>query len=307
VEVIGDTIAPTVTSITRTSSSPTLNGVVGYRIILSETVVGVDAGDFRLTTSGLSGSSILAVSGSGSVYTLNVNTGTGSGTLRLDVVDDDSIKDLFLNPLGGPGLGNGSFTSGEVYSVSPAQTLSLISVAGYDGWVLESGETTNVGGSLNFTTSTFDVGDDKANKQYVGFLHFDTSGLPDNAVITSVALKVYRQGATGTDPFTTHGALLADIQKSYFGSTAGLVVGDFQAAAGLSSAASFNSTPVASWYSASLNSNGYAHVNLTGPTQFRLRFTRDDDNDRKADSVKFYSGEGTVAYRPQLIVQYYIP
>jgi hypothetical protein len=32
------------------------------------------------------------------------------------------------------------------------------------------------------------------------------------------------------------------------------------------------------WYSASLNSNGYAYVNLTGNTQFRLRFTLDDDN-----------------------------
>jgi hypothetical protein len=260
-----------------------------------------------LTTSGLSGSAILAVSGSGSVYTVNVNTGSGSGTLRLDVVDDDSIKDLFLNPLGGPGLGNGSFTSGEVYSVSPAQTLSLISVPAYDGWVLESGETTNVGGSLNFSTSTFNVGDDKSNKQYVGFLHFDTSGLPDTAVITSVTLKVNRQSVTGTDPFTTHGALLADIQKPYFGTAVGLATGDFQAAAGLSSAASFSSTPVNGWYSASLNSNGYAYVNKTGSTQFRLRFTRDDDNDKKADSVSFYSGEGAATNRPQLIVQYYIP
>jgi hypothetical protein len=122
-----------------------------------------------------------------------------------------------------------------------------------------------------------------------------------------VTLRVRKQGATGTDPFTTHGALLADIQKPYFGSTAGLVVSDFQAAAGLAPAAGFSSAPVDSWYSASLNNSGYAYVNLTGATQFRLHFTLDDDNDKKVDSVKFYSGEGQVSYRPQLIVQYYIP
>ena len=45
--------------------------------------------------------SITAVSGSGATYTVTANTGVGSGTIRLDVVDDDSIIDAGSNPLGG--------------------------------------------------------------------------------------------------------------------------------------------------------------------------------------------------------------
>jgi predicted outer membrane repeat protein len=309
VESLGDVVPPVVSSITRGSVNPTTSAVVQYNVTFSEPVTGVDAGDFRLTTTNLSGSSVQAVSGSDSSYVVTVNTGTAaqSATLRLDLVDNDSIRDLFANPLGGPGAGNGNFTSGEVYNILPAPSLTFSSVAANDGWILESGENTDLGGTLNSTTTTFDVGDDKANKQYVGFLHFDTSGLPDTAVITSVTLQVRKQGVTGTDPFTTHGTLLADIQKPYFGTTAGLMVSDFQASANLPSAASFNSNPVNNLYSAALNSTGYAYVNLTGTTQFRLRFTQDDNNNKRADSVKFYSGDGTAANRPQLIVQYYVP
>ncbi len=51
------------------------------------------------------------------VYTVTVNTCTGNGTIRLDVVDDDTILDAALNPLGGVGAGNGSYASGETYDV----------------------------------------------------------------------------------------------------------------------------------------------------------------------------------------------
>lgn len=186
-------------------------------------------------------------------------------------------------------------------------TLNLNSIAANDGWVLESSENSNIGGTLNTKANTFDLGDDRANKQYLGVLHFDTSSLPDTAVITSVTLKVLKQGKNGTDPFTTHGDLVVDIQKPYFGTTEGLVVGDFQATSGHSTVATFGLPPVSNWYSAIMNGAGYAYVNLTGTTQFRLRFTLDDNNDRGADYIKFYSGDAAVANRPQLVIQYYIP
>jgi hypothetical protein len=186
-------------------------------------------------------------------------------------------------------------------------TINFNSTAANDGWVLESSETSNLGGSLNTTTNTFNLGDDKANKQYRGILHFDASTLPDTAIITSVTLKIQKQGLVGTDPFTVHGGLLADIQKPYFGTTAGLVIDDFQAAPGQSGVATFDATPVSNWYSAIMNSAGYPYVNLSGTTQFRLRFTLDDNNDSGADYMKFYSGDAAAENRPQLIIQYYIP
>jgi hypothetical protein len=75
-----------------------------------------------LTTSDLSGASVAGVTGSGAGYAVTVNTGApaaGGGTLRLDVLDDDSIADAAGDRLGGAGAGNGGYTSGEVYTVNP--------------------------------------------------------------------------------------------------------------------------------------------------------------------------------------------
>ena len=86
-------------------------GSVRFTVTFSESVTGVNAGDFTLTTSGVSGASISNVSGSGSVYTVTVNTGSGDGTIRLNVLDDDSINDVASNNLG---VG---FTTGETYTI----------------------------------------------------------------------------------------------------------------------------------------------------------------------------------------------
>jgi hypothetical protein len=304
---IGDTIAPVVLSITRADANPTLAAEVDFSVNFSETVTGVDISDFLLTTSGISGASIDGIVGSGSAYVVSVNTGSGSGTIRLDVVDDDSIVDAAFNPLGGTGTGNGNFTSGEFYTVPQILSLSLNSTAANDGWVLESSENSNSGGTLNDQANTFHLGDDKTNKQSVGVLHFDTSSLPDTAVVTSVVLKIQRQGLEGTDPFTTHGDLLVDIQEPYFGTTAELEVGDFEAIPGLSAVSRFDATPVSNWYGAIMDGAGYAYINLAGTTQFRLRFALDDNDDRYADYMKFYSGKAAEVNRPQLIVEYYVP
>jgi len=186
------------------------------------------------------------------------------------------------------------------------QTLNFISTAVNDGAVLETSETSGLGGNLDVAARTFNLGDDKSNKQYVAILSFDTSSLPDTAVITSVTLKINKQGVSGTDPFTTHGNLVADIQSPYFGATAGLTADDFQAPADTLVVGTFDITPVSNWYSAVVNE--LSNINLIDTTQFRLRFSLDDDNDRRADYAKFYSGEAqSSADRPQLIVTYYIP
>jgi len=183
----------------------------------------------------------------------------------------------------------------------------LQSLGSYDGWVLESSENSSVGGSLNSVAAFFNLGDDAANKQYRAILHFDTSGLPDNAVITSVTLKIKSQGLVGTNLFATHGALLVDIRKPFFGATAGLAISDFQAIASKSAVAAFGAVPVGGWYNAVIGSVGYPFINLTGPTQIRLRFTKDDDNDHIADTMQFYSGNAPATNRPQLLIGYFVP
>lgn len=114
---------PRVDLIQRTSPNPTLNNtVVGFIVNFSTPVTEVDVADFAVTVTGLSGASVVGVSGGGAMYAVSVNTGTGDGTLRLDVIDNDTIINDLNVPLGGAGIGNGNFTTGPSYVVSSGQT-----------------------------------------------------------------------------------------------------------------------------------------------------------------------------------------
>ena len=108
---------PVVSSVVRSNFNPTSAESVKFTVTFSKSVTGVNTEDFALFTVGITNPSITGVSGSGTTYTVTVNTGSGNGTLRLDVVDDDSIKDVANNPLGGVGVGNGNYTSGEIYNI----------------------------------------------------------------------------------------------------------------------------------------------------------------------------------------------
>ena len=191
---------------------------------------------------------------------------------------------------------------------SAPTTLTLISVGSEDGYVLESGETTNVGGSNSSTASTTSalrVGDNNQDRQYQTVVSFDTAAIPDGATITSVTLRLLRGSLTGTNPFTTHGTCWVDVKNGSFGAAA-LENADFQAAATAVQASSL-SNPAAngSWSTGNLNAAGIAAVNKTGKTQLRVYFSLDDNDDTGNDYLGFYSGENsTAANRPQLVVTY---
>ncbi|MBI5963342.1 MAG: ExeM/NucH family extracellular endonuclease [Chloroflexi bacterium] len=109
---------PTVVSIMRAGADPTSAALVNFTVTFSEVVTGVDKYDFSLIATGdIAGASIISVSGAGAVRTVTVNTGSGSGTLQLDVIDNDTIRDIKYNLLGGNGAGNGNFT-GVAYTIS---------------------------------------------------------------------------------------------------------------------------------------------------------------------------------------------
>lgn len=123
---------PDVTSIALSGPSLTNGSSATFTVTFSEDVTGVDAGDFALTTTGtLAGASVTSVTGSGSSYAVEVSTGTGDGTLRLDLADDDTIVSANSGlPLGGTGLGDGSFTAGDVLTIDrTAPVLTLTSGA----------------------------------------------------------------------------------------------------------------------------------------------------------------------------------
>lgn len=103
-----DRAAPGVVSITPSKQAGAAS--VEYTVSFSEPVTGVDGGDFSFST--MNNAAITGVTGSGSLYVVSVSIQPGRDSLRLDLIDNDSILDGFGNPLGGAGAGNGNALGG---------------------------------------------------------------------------------------------------------------------------------------------------------------------------------------------------
>jgi subtilisin-like proprotein convertase family protein len=168
-QLIVNTTPPAVSSIVRAGSDPTNAGSVTYTVTFTKSVTGVDAADFTLASTGsVSGASVTGVSGSGSLFTVTVNSGTGDGTLRLDLVDNDSIQDGVGNKLGGTGAGNGNFNAGQFYTLDRTSPAVLRVRSSTPDGLYGLGATINVtvdftepvtlaGGNLQVTLSTGDL------------------------------------------------------------------------------------------------------------------------------------------------------
>lgn len=196
--------------------------------------------------------------------------------------------------------------AGQDYAVQC--TMVYTSVAADDGWLYESGETSGKGGGINSTDGNLYVGDLADNIQLRSLVSFSTGAIPDDAVLTSVKLKLRKKSVRGVNPFNTHGKLVADIRTGAFGANPALQKTDFQAPATEKVVLAFTGRAVDKWYIKALSSANFRTINLLGLTQFRLRFQLDDDNDNVADFVSFYSGNAQLTeHRPMLTVGFHVP
>ncbi len=261
----------------RGSASPTLDGVYFYGDFCSGKLLG------------------LVKTSTGWQYKIITST-----PYHLSSFGQDEAGELYLVDYGG-----------QIVRISQVTILSappFISEGPLDGTVVESSENSGVGGTLNSTSGTFSVGDTANRRQRRAILSFDTSSLPDNAVITSANLLIKLSSATTPDPFTILGKLKVDLSVPYFGSSPSLEALDFQAAPTQAGAAAFSTKANAGWYTARFPSAARLLINRTGRTQVRLRFAIEDNNNSVADYASFFSGDAaTSADRPQLVIQYYLP
>ncbi|MCP4140161.1 MAG: hypothetical protein GY755_07710 [Chloroflexi bacterium] len=307
-----DRTAPIVTGSLRTNSNPTTADKITFLVGFTEAVSGVDASDFSLSSTGnIINAVITSINGSDNMYTITAGTGSGSGTLRLDILDNDSIVDTLGNPLGGAGTGNGNFTTGEEYTINkiPVKliTEAFTSNGKNDGYVLESSENSNQGGAINAKATTLVLGDSHQNSQYRSILQFPTHRLPNNSVITEAVLMIKKYDMAGTNPFATHQNILVDIRYGAFGSIPdrSLQSSDFQSPSCLDAVATIQNIPIGDWYWAFLDSSAFNCINRYGITQLRLRFQLDDNNNMTYDYLRFYSGDDILRNRPRLIIKYY--
>ncbi|MCU0858906.1 MAG: hypothetical protein MUC65_10950, partial [Pontiellaceae bacterium] len=104
--------------------------------------------------------------------------------------------------------------------------------------------------------------------------------------------------------------LTVDVKNANTGwsDNAALQITDFEGPASASDVATLSYPATTnSWATGSLNATGLTKITKTtaSHTQYRIRFTADDDNDTADDYLGFYSGENaTAANRPILEVTY---
>ena len=101
-----DRTAPALQAITRADANPTQLPQVHWTVRFSEAVSGVNAANFQLKATGLTGYGPIEVtptSGSSTVWTVTAASGSGTGTLELDMVNGHGITDAAdLPPTGIP-------------------------------------------------------------------------------------------------------------------------------------------------------------------------------------------------------------
>lgn len=136
---------PVVTAINTASTNPTAaNLTVQWTVVFNTNVTGVDTSDFALVQAGgVTGANITGVTGSGATWTVSANTGTGTvGTLKLNLVDNDSIINASSTPLGGAGVGNGNF-GGQTYTlIVPVCNSAMLFCDDFERTVISGGSNT---------------------------------------------------------------------------------------------------------------------------------------------------------------------
>ena len=196
-------------------------------------------------------------------------------------------------------------TSGQA-----STTQTFVSVGQLDGRVTEFPETSNTGAFAFPNETNFEAlraGDFDFDLQHKTIVSFDTSSIPDGATIVSATLRLRRGTVVGTNPFTTHGTCFIDVKGGAgFGGSVNLATGDFQAAADATQVGSLSNAPNdGDWSSGALDATGLAFIDKTSITQFRIYFSRDDDDDGDSDYIGWYSGDDPMpGNRPVLEIVY---
>ena len=203
-----------------------------------------------------------------------------------NVGSDDDTTVIVTNA--GGGGGGGSLTA------------SFASVDAEDGYT----KATASGGSAAVGTlessSGLAIGRGSDGKYNRALLSFDTSSLPDNAVILAATVELTHRGNYG-DPWSSPSGnqLVVDIRSGCFGSSCSLLASDHTAGATAETIAVVPAFGSGTQHSADFNAAGLAAISTTGTTQLRLRFSANQTSTRY-----LWIGNGTQA---ELHVEYEVP
>jgi hypothetical protein len=277
-----------------TITSPTQGTIAPSGTVLSFEGTASDPEDGDLTASLVWTSDLDGAIGAGGSFSTTLSDGTH--TVIASATDSGALT------------GSSSVTVTLSGAGGPPTDVTFTSIAAEDGTVAELQEANDVGGLASPGSSqqaALRVGDDAIDRQYKTVVSFDTSSIPDGALISSAVVRLYRARGFGTSPFDTHGPCYADVQTGGFGGDPALVAGDFEAPATAPQAATMSS-PAANgtWSEGVLDAAGLAVIDPQGTTQLRVECSLSDDDDGVTDQIGFTPGEGAVGTQPELVVTY---
>ena len=188
-------------------------------------------------------------------------------------------------------------------TATATQRMSFRSIGAQDGFIWESSEDNNKGYKLNSDHPTLNVGDDNIDRQYRAIFSFDTSQLPDTAVITWARIRVQLRKMVG---WTGYSFVVWEVKSPYFGTSAGLMPHDFQNAA--SAKLTGQGINVNQYDTKLFGVDQFQYINLQGTTQIRMRYDLEDNDNMSGDYNIYYSGDAvSLATRPLLVVEFNIP
>ena len=176
----------------------------------------------------------------------------------------------------------------------------------YDGTLTECPDAAGTGCAVEAASTVLVVGDDASDRQYRGLLSFNTSLLPDEALITSIKIKIRLESKAGINPFSKRRQLKVEV-CSAFGSSVKLQPVDFQMGEHCLDAGTFTEKLEGKWFAADLDPVAFASINKEGTTQFRLRYDLSKSHNGKPDYTQFYSGDAEAQNRPVLVLRYSTP
>ncbi len=151
-----DNIAPSVSSIVPAGGAVSSDTSVNFAVNFSEPVVNVSTDDFTLVGAGSAAGSIVSVSGSGQVYTVNVAGISGTGSLKVNLNGSTNVTDAVGNVV--PAYSGGSTHTVAVLAPPNAPTIGAVTPGDGLVWVAFTAPVNNGGSAITGYTVTSNPG-----------------------------------------------------------------------------------------------------------------------------------------------------
>lgn len=209
----------------------------------------------------------------------------------------------------------GILVSPFAYSSPAMAATSTFYTSSSDAYLAEAdanyntARTTAAGDTLNSTSTWAIIGQAYSGGVYGVWryaLYFDTSSLPDDAIITSATLSLYGYGdfsdtdfdiqiQSGMPTYPHDPAVVGDYNYSYYSDNGGSL--------------STSSFVLSAYNDITLSATGLTWISKTGATKLMIRSSRDINGNTPtgSETIYVYTYEQGSGYRPKLEVTYSLP